>query len=461
MPCATLRKFWSTPAFRILFTKWIWICIGLIVVMQVIVASSTFWIVQLIHAIQEGTNFWMPLGLYLGSLTLPYLPGAGALVILSCWQMATLKKFVDTFIDMHQNKTAFWSDKNEKEKRVSLLTAEGQQTYNAFIEYLHRFFCCTLNVGLNILVLSFLVEPKFLIGYGLSLFLSMLLLKWFDPKQSLIAGKAQNARIELGQSLLQSWDNVLLGNHYNFDMWRGLFAARYEKMKHWNVYSARVRQILSVLFAFFTLAPCFLIAIYSMWTHRAEPMILSAFVVTLPRLFLILGFTHELIDIFSEWSLQRSRLEGINQILLSNMTIPLDERISMVGLSFYENGSEKQIKQVEELLNWAKRPCRITIRGANGSGKSSLLLLLKERLKEDAFYFPVENHLVFQKDGFGLSTGQGLKKKLLEIQENVDVKVLLLDEWDANLDASNQSEISQWLDTMVHTQCVIEVRHRD
>ena len=58
------------------------------------------------------------------------------------------------------------------------------------------------------------------------------------------------------------------------------------------------------------------------------------------------------------------------------------------------------------------------------------------------------------------STGESLKNRLLEILEKVDVDVLLLDEWDANLDQENQEYLSKMIDGWAKNKCVIEVRHR-
>ena len=58
------------------------------------------------------------------------------------------------------------------------------------------------------------------------------------------------------------------------------------------------------------------------------------------------------------------------------------------------------------------------------------------------------------------STGESLKHLLSEILQQVDVDVLLLDEWDANLDKENQERLSTLIDELAIKKCVIEVRHR-
>jgi ABC-type bacteriocin/lantibiotic exporter with double-glycine peptidase domain len=60
----------------------------------------------------------------------------------------------------------------------------------------------------------------------------------------------------------------------------------------------------------------------------------------------------------------------------------------------------------------------------------------------------------------GRSTGELLKDQLEEIYKNVEAKIILLDEWDANLDGLNQNQLSQLIDQIARKKCVVEVQHR-
>ena len=106
-------------------------------------------------------------------------------------------------------------------------------------------------------------------------------------------------------------------------------------------------------------------------------------------------------------------------------------------------------------------PGRITIRGDNGTGKSTLLMLLKKELASNAFYLPISSKLFFpnllKKEA---STGERLVLQLDNIKKEIDARVILLDEWDANLDNVNIEKISKMIDEISKTKCVIEVTHR-
>lgn len=75
------------------------------------------------------------------------------------------------------------------------------------------------------------------------------------------------------------------------------------------------------------------------------------------------------------------------------------------------------------------------------------------------FFLPTHNQLSFFAETNRYSTGESLKNRLIEILDKVEADVLLLDEWDANLDSENKEKLSQLIDELASKKCVIEVRH--
>ena len=49
-------------------------------------------------------------------------------------------------------------------------------------------------------------------------------------------------------------------------------------------------------------------------------------------------------------------------------------------------------------------------------------------------------------------------RELLALGQD-DAMILLLDEWDANLDSANQVQLDAWLDELAKHKLTIEVRH--
>ena len=87
-------------------------------------------------------------------------------------------------------------------------------------------------------------------------------------------------------------------------------------------------------------------------------------------------------------------------------------------------------------------------------------MLIKKALAKKAFFLPTHSQLSFLSENNRYSTGESLKKRLEEILEQVEADVLLLDEWDANLDSENRARLSELIDELSRKKCVIEVCHR-
>ncbi len=107
---------------------------------------------------------------------------------------------------------------------------------------------------------------------------------------------------------------------------------------------------------------------------------------------------------------------------------------------------------------------RITIRGLNGVGKSTFLCWFKERVGESAFYLPAQHDLIFESTKEkNLSTGQSLKVILEEISAKAasEITLLMLDEWDANLDQQSRQIFHELIDKMSYSILIIEVRHNN
>ncbi len=110
-------------------------CLAILVVQQLIVASSTVWIVRLSHDVVVGADFSANLILYLTSLILPYVPAALMSILLVTWEQSLLKKYIGLFISANTHHTHLWSDKKKREEFISTVNHEGAQTVNQAVNY--------------------------------------------------------------------------------------------------------------------------------------------------------------------------------------------------------------------------------------------------------------------------------------------------------------------------------------
>lgn len=439
---------------------------------QLIEASSTIWLVKLMSSLTAGEEFLPFLVLYLVTLAAPYIPWCIAFILKITWRQEAQRSFINAFVTNNRNNIGEWSNKGLKEEKLSILNSEGPNAINALIDYCFDLCTYSLSVVFNIATLSIAVEPLFALAYGVSVTAVVIIMKMNRRAQRFLTQKALTARIDLGQSLLAAWDNVLLGNRYNFGLWKEKTDQRVNRCLQRNVDLERFDQLMAIFVSMITCIPTLIVVVYYFLRHHSDIVLLSSFVVALPLLFMVLSYTYITLTLAFRWSMHRSKLSSIyraiqaskdayktlekkvkwHKILFSQVPSTPDEFVSLKGPT--------PLQSHEELMVHTTGTGRITIRGENGAGKSTALMLIKNALSDRAFFLPTHNQLSFVSETNKYSTGESLKKRLVEISEKVDVDVLLLDEWDANLDKDNQEKLSELIDELAKTKCIIEVRHR-
>ncbi len=447
-------------------------CFLVLALQQLLEASSTYWLVSLATAITSGEPFLTYLIVYMCSLLLPYIPNCIALILKTSWKQEAQRAFINSFVASNQSNIGEWSNKGFKEEKLSILTSEGPNTLHLFIDYAWDLGTYLLSVVFNILALSLVVEPLFAFSYGISVACVFAIMKIKRRTQRQLTQKALIARVDLSQSLLAAWDNVLLGNHYNFNIWYEKTALRLKRCLQRNMDLERFDQVLAICVALITSIPSLAVVGYSMYTAEGGTARLTSLVVILPLLFLILSYTYQTLSLGFRWAMHRSKLITIYRTIQPATTVPhLMKRTikwpkivaTYSGLEANESTSlagPQPLSSHEDLLSRTERSGRVTLRGENGSGKSTALMLIKNALSTRAFFLPTHNQLSFTSETNKYSTGESLRNRLLEILNKVDVDVLLLDEWDANLDAETRERLSVLIDQMSLKKCVIEVLHR-
>ena len=467
MPSQVRKHVWA-----LITNRW---AIGVFVVMtiqQLIEASSTFWLVTLTMHITEGKPFFPYLIIYITSLLLPYVPNCIGLILKTSWKQDAQRSFIHTFVNSNKNKIGEWSNKALKQEKLSILTSEGPTTLQIFIDYCWDLFTYVLSVLFNILALAIVVEPLFAISYAISVTCVIAVMKMKRRTQRQLTQKALIARVDLCQSLLAAWDNVLLGNEYNFKLWNERTSQRLKRCLQRNIDVERFDQVLAICVALMTSLPTLGVVIYSMMQHHNDTARLTSFVVILPLLFMILSYTYQTLSLAFRWNMHRSKLTTIYRVIEASTDSPLvlEKKIKWPKIlathttaALQDHVSLTVPRPVDshlDLVQHTARSGRLTLRGENGCGKSTALMLVKNALANRAFFLPTHTQLSFTSETNKYSTGESLRNRLMEILERVDVDVLLLDEWDANLDSENQEKLSALIDELSRKKCIIEVRHR-
>lgn len=456
----------------LLSNRWAYGCWALLTFQQIIEASQTIWLVKMMKEIVAEEPFFLSLFLYLGALVIPYFPGCIGYIFKISWKQESQRSFINAFVHSNSNQIGEWSNKGLKQGKLSILTAEGPVALHAIIDYLYDLYAYVISVILNILALSIIVEPLFAAAYFISVMTVFGIMKIKKRAQRRLTKKALTSRIDLSQSLLAAWDNVLLGNFYNFKLWNERTTQRVNRCLKKNVELERFDQVLAIVISLMTSIPSLCVVIYYAYAHRYSIPHLTAFLVTLPVLFTILSYTYQTLSLIFRWTMHKSKLVSIYQAIqpLQYLQSTMEKKIKWSKIQLYPSSLQLQegtlvskpiyLNSYQEILPFTLKNGRYTIRGENGAGKSTLLMLLKENLRERAFFLPTQNQLSFISETNKYSTGESLRNRLLEISEKVEADILLLDEWDANLDKENAERLSLLIDQLATNKCVIEVRHR-
>lgn len=451
--------------------RWAFGCLGSLTIQQIIEASSTIWLVNVMACIAAGKDFVVFLSLYFLSIALYYVPNGIAFILKTTWKQKSQRAFVDAFVNSNRNNVVEWSNRGLKEQKLSILTAEGPQAIQAFIDYMWDLFVYLMSVVFNIVALSIAVEPLFAVSYTISITCVFIVMKLNRRAQRHLTQKALTARVDLCQSLLAAWDNVLLGNDYNFKLWEEKTGQRLDRCLQRNVALERFDQFLAIFVSLITSVPTLIVVGYFVLTNRHDIVRLSAFVVTLPILFNIISYTYQTLSLVFRWRMHSSKLIAIFRTIQPGRDNPtwLARKVKWPKITFTPTiidgntaapNDSVSLASHHDIIQHTALAGRYTIRGENGSGKSTCLLMVKNALASKAFFLPTHNQLSFISETNKYSTGESLKNRLFEILECVEAEVLLLDEWDANLDHENKQTLSSLIDELAAKKCVIEVRHR-
>lgn len=432
---------------------------------QIVVASSTYFILKAIRSATTGdTRTGMVyIAAFVASLVLVYLPNTLSMMYLQRWRLTSIDTFIATFVEFNYGKTSFGHSRH-KEKSESWITNECFTVYDEITNLLYQIYSTLMNSVLNILVIALALDGRILFWYliaGLMLISS----NFFFRNRIVNASEmVQTSRKQLANSMLTAWDNIFVGNGYNFSNWNFKYKASMLESRNAATHYDLVRSVISsgtVSLALLIVAIGNGIILYE--NSQSLPMVAALFI-TLPRQLQIIQSIFAFFNLTLSWTGSYAQLKQLERIAhvghasdSSLKYVRFNEiEISNHQLSTGTPGFESLRKMVT-----VQTSGRFTVRGKNGAGKSTLLGLLKEELGDQAFYLPTHyTDLSFQLTFLNHSDGNRLLSVFSEIATLDQARCIILDEWDANLDLDNISKISAAIDTLAKSRVVIESRHR-
>ena len=195
-----------------------------------------------------------------------------------------------------------------------------------------------------------------------------------------------------------AWDNIFSGNGYNLRLWLSGFKTRLREALTARIRAIVAREGMSAMSGIVSLTIVFATTSVVAVHNAGNMALLIALATTLPRQ---IEMTYELHLLASGWNDFISiwaRFAGVAANMLPQPAATFDERIKFDRLVLREGEHANVVSSVNDALRIvAAQPTgRINIRGANGTGKSSLLASLKTEMRRRAFYWPPSDRLAFK-----------------------------------------------------------------
>ena len=439
-------------------------CAGWIAVQQVVVASSTVFVVWLMKELTDHQRLSLVyMALFVGSLIGVYVPTALSHVYLERFKFTSFKTYVANFSKRNRMRRTL-AHRRVKNEYESWITNESYLVFEETTWLLYDVFATFLNVLLNVIAISISLHHLWLfVGYMGAFIVLYGSNRFFRRNIERSSSAVQDSRKSMSQVLLAAWDNVFIGNQHNFERWWESFVESTTKLESRTI----MYTVKQALISGGTMVCALALVGYSVFLYvqgsGGDLAALSALVVTFPRQIQIIQSIFDFIRSMVAWEGIKARLQGLEKPLQLE-----DENSSSYifwdQLKFWHQGHCLTFKGMDELQQFLLvRPnVRLTITGPNGAGKSTLLAVLAAELGKNAFFLPTRSDLIFDsKELPDASDGQWVKLIFDEIRQDTTIPdTVILDEWDANLDQKNMHALSQQLENLATERRVIEVRHR-
>ena len=440
--------------YKLIINRHLQVALLFLLIQQVIVASSTYFIARLAQSLAEDTISILYMVLFAASLVAVYVPAYFCVTNTERAKYDAHKLYNDNFHAVFLGKTYLLSSDDLQSIATTTLAQESNYTLETVIDSIFDISALVLNVLFNVLVIAWFLDGTLLLGYAVGIIFASMFVHFRRHTLKTAAKIDQQSRLSLTAKLFDSWDNVVIFNKHNYTLYNNMVQKSFATAKSNSVKSTSIQHINSSLGMIILMLPVFVVTAFIFNKNWQDAATMAVLIATLPRQIQLLQMCYALIGYHTSIGVIKTMLDGILEIL----------QPTTVDLDTYIQANQIRVKQTGEIFDSTQLPKqgRVTLVGNNGVGKSCMLLKLKDHYQEQAYYLPAKHNLYFNyktdKAHRG-STGQQLIKQIQEIKEDDRSTIVMLDEWDAHLDKENTQIIDQYLDELAETRLVMDVRH--
>lgn len=444
---------------KIFLSKYVLYCVILIFIES---AFSTAYL-PLLVALTNGTLFVLDAFLeILGCILLAFFFSGILNLNVNRWTLLTVEEMLNVAKYSLVDKPTNYVDESLKNEKMSAISSNAIEIINGVTGFISQYFQSFIKLVVMMAVIAVVISSNVWITVFLSFVISVCIIVFCSKYLFSLSSAAERNRVNLGGRIISGWDNLVLGNQITINEWKRSTKFALDENLRTRSKSLKANFFVHYLILIICYLPTIAIIIVDVEYRISEnesyinvllsfPMIIQA----LNSLAQFSGMSSSLPNLFGQIAVLRGHLEPLRQPALDSMvktdqiTVLLDE-------------VHKLPSEIEELKLVLPNSGLVSVTGINGSGKTSLLLSLKALFGKRAFYLPSNNRFMFESDMSSLSTGQRMQKQLEILCNSDDVDILILDEWDANLDKFSSEK---WRDMLFkysrNNFLIIEVSHKN
>lgn len=479
--------------FRFLIGSAMFAMLAMILVQEFCGAATTWLVIKIARDITEDNISAGHFGWIVVAQTVSYLAGAVSWIFAERAGFGAYSRYMLHFARQNRYQTALLGDTSAREQTEPFLTSETFHVCFELIYTLQFHLRLFFQLLFNPLVLGMEIDAGLPMAFAAA-FIILATLQWFLRKP-LAEAYLHNQRMtnRMTARTYNAWDNIFSGNRYNFAFWHRDFRQRLTEALAAQIRAILLREGWSAVSGLIALVLVLSTTAWIAIQDVGDTVLLIALAATLPRQIEMTLDMHQLTagltDLLAVWT----RIKGVCEHLRPLPDAGFIGRIGFGRILLKEGEHERSCTSLADAVQHALagQSGLITVRGGNGSGKSTLLAALKAQLRGKAYYWPTQDRLAFafnsgktlpaatveneadsddaeeiraaeeaaQKKGY--SSGERQLQVLREIVANTDYPVYLLDEWDANLDATNRAAAVALVEELAQRARVIEISHRD
>ncbi|MEG0226531.1 MAG: hypothetical protein RR720_22205 [Comamonas sp.] len=419
---------------------------------QLLLATSTYCIASAGIALTNGNiNHTLEnISLFFIFALMAYISSSAA-TLLSTRASNNIWKIYSTATLLTATESVQYASEKNKQSISQWLGAEALPTIAHACEFYLEMVSVALNIILTLAVFYVAVGWEIASSIAASLVISFALVMLLRRRIERLAGTMQHRRQDALLSIEPAWTCSMFGNRkMRTAGLRILDEKTHRYFREINKYALLEQVVACCPIIISTLA---LIAVFQ-FTDLFRASIAGALVALLPRSLQVFGNVHALSVYLSQFFLIGAKLRNLEGFSAGLEKHQQMHEEPLLSVSVWDSLTQKEIRP-SDLIQKLQCTGRYWITGENGSGKSTLLKIIKDSAA-DAILITPETY--FLDAGSGLSTGQ---RRIKEIENVLSMApdILMLDEWDANLDEGNCGKIDRLLDEASRRMLIIEVRH--